>query len=118
MRKLSWWIGLTPLTCAVLFTCGAAAFAEELGWAEKLSQVEGVLSVEEIPLNASAQFFSEKYLVVFEQPLDWEHPEKGVFPQRVEIGLRADAQATVLATNGSPGHELRFPRAGAHRTDL
>ena len=38
--------------------------------------------------------------MVFEQPLDWAHPEKGVFPQRVEIGLKADAQITVMETNG------------------
>ena len=100
MRKISWWNCLTILLCAILFSYGTGAFAEEPGWAERLSQVEGVLSVEPIPLNASAQFFSEKYLVVFEQPLDWDHPEKGVFPQRVEIGLKEDAQTTVLETNG------------------
>lgn len=100
MRKISWWNCLTILLCEILFSYGTGAFAEEPGWAERLSQVEGVLSVEPIPLNASAQFFSEKYLVVFEQPLDWDHPEKGVFPQRVEIGLKEDAQTTVLETNG------------------
>lgn len=117
MRKLSLWIDLTILMCAVAFTHGAVAFAEEPGWAEKLSQAEGVLSVEAIPLNASAQFFSEKYLVVFEQPLDWERPEKGVFPQRVEIGLRTAAQATVLETNGYSLPD-QFPGATGTLADL
>ena len=62
-----------------------AATAEETSWQEKLSQVEGVISVEAIPLDASAQFFEEKYLVTFEQPLDWSDPDAGSFPQRVEI---------------------------------
>ena len=100
MRKHSWLIALTIAMCTVAFTCIAAADAEEPGWAEKLSQVGGVLSVERIPLDASAQFFNEKYLIVIEQPLDWEHPEAGSFLQRVEVGLRANAEVTVMETNG------------------
>ena len=117
MRKHSWLIALTIAMCTVAFTCIAAADAEEPGWAEKLSQVDGVLSVERIPLDASAQFFNEKYLVVFEQPLDWERPEMGVFPQRVEIGLRTAAQATVLETNGYSLPD-QFPGATGTLADL
>ena len=113
MRKLSLCIGLMILMCAVAFTHGAVAFAEEPGWAETLSRAEGVLSVETIPPDASEPFFSEKYLVVFEQPLDWEHPEKGVFPQRVEIGLKAGAALTVMETNG---YSLRDQYPGASGT--
>jgi len=117
VRKVLLWIGLTILMCTIVLSCGAVAFAEETGWADKLSQVEGVLSVEPIPLDASAQFFSEKYLLVFEQPLDWEHPEQGVFSQRVEIGLRADAQTTVLETNGYSLPD-QFPGATGTLADL
>jgi len=48
MRKLSMWIGSTIMMCAILFACGTDALAEETGWAEKLAQAEGVLSVETI----------------------------------------------------------------------
>lgn len=83
-----------------LLAGGAACLAEESSWQEKLSQVEGVISVEPIPLDASAQFFEEKYLVTFEQPLDWSDPDAGSFPQRVEVGLRGDAPYVVLETGG------------------
>ena len=56
--------------------------------------------VEAIPLDPSAWFFEEKYLVIFEQPLDWNDLDAGSFPQRVEIGLRKDAPFAVMETNG------------------
>ena len=99
MRK-HWMTVVWPLIVAVLIACGAACCAEEASWQEKLSQAEGVISVEPIPLDASAQFFEEKYLVTFEQPLDWNDPDAGSFPQRVEIGLRGKAPFTVLETGG------------------
>ena len=83
---------------------------EASGWKEKLLQADGVISVEEIPLADSAQFFNEKYMVVFDQPLDWSNPEAGSFPQRVEIGLRDEAPVTALETNG---YSLRDKYPGA-----
>ena len=91
--------------------------AEDSGWQERLSQVEGVTRVDAIPLDPTAQFFEEKYLVIFEQPLDWNDPDAGSFPQRVEIGLRKDAPLAVLETNG---YTLRdqYPGAREGLTDL
>ena len=77
---------VSVLMC-LLLAAVMAATAEETSWQEKLSQVEGVISVEAIPLDASAQFFEEKYLVTFEQPLDWKNPEAGTFPQWAMIIL-------------------------------
>ena len=91
---------ILSLVLCLLLAAGMAATAEETSWQEKLSQVEGVISVEAIPLDASAQFFEEKYLVTFEQPLDWSDPDAGSFPQRVEIGLRGEAQYVVMETGG------------------
>ena len=91
---------IMSLVLCLLLAAGMAATAEETSWQEKLSQVEGVISVEAIPLDASAQFFEEKYLVTFEQPLDWSDPDAGSFPQRVEIGLRGEAQYVVMETGG------------------
>lgn len=91
---------ILSLVLCLLLAAGMTATAEETSWQEKLSQVEGVISVEAIPLDASAQFFEEKYLVTFEQPLDWSDPDAGSFPQRVEIGLRGEAQYVVMETGG------------------
>ena len=99
MRKLSVWFASMILVGAMMLVFGACC-AEGSDWQDRLSQVEGVTRVEAIPLDPSAQFFEEKYLVVFEQPLDWNDPDAGSFPQRVEIGLRKDAPFAVMETNG------------------
>ena len=66
------------LTIGAIVLVGiAVCCAEEASWQQKLLQAEGVISVEPIPLDASAQFFEEKYLVTFEQPLDWSDPDAG-----------------------------------------
>ena len=66
----------------------------------KLENLDGVIKVEKITLDESATFFSEKYLVTFEQSLDWSNPEKGTFPQRVLLGIREGASVNVLETYG------------------
>lgn len=91
---------LTVLT--LLAICLPACFtaaAETPGWEEKLKTAEGVISVERIDIPMS-ELFTEKYLVTFEQPLDWNDPSNGTFPQRVEVGLREDAEYNILETNG------------------
>ena len=100
MRKQLKWTILPALCCVMIFFGGLAASAEEPGWAERLAQADGVAMVEEIPLDDTTQFFHEKYLVTFEQPLDWNDPEQGSFPQRVVVGLRENAPVNVLGTNG------------------
>ena len=64
----------------------------------QLKAIEGVSDVKEIWKIPNA--FSEKYIVTFEQPLDWSDPSKGTFPQRVEVAFRDSARITVLETQG------------------
>ena len=64
---------IMSLVLCLLLAAGMAATAEETSWQEKLSQAEGVISVEAIPLDASAQFFEEKYLVTFDTNLNLKH---------------------------------------------
>ena len=44
--------------------------------------------------------FPEKYLVIFEQPIDHEDPAKGTFTQRVVVGIVHPDSATVVVTEG------------------
>lgn len=90
-------------TEAVTETTDAAEEHDETGaanWKEKLLSVNGVIGVEEVVQDASEPFFSEKYIVTFEQPLDWSNPENGSFPQRVELGLHDGVGYNVMETNG------------------
>ena len=64
----------------------------------KLKKLDGVISVEKV--DNLSDFYSERYMVVFEQPLDWSDPSKGTFPQRVLLGFRKDASVNVLETYG------------------
>ena len=68
---------------------------------ERLSELDGVISVEEVFLIPLISRFDERYIVTFSQPLDWEHPEKGSFPQRVEVSLKEGAAITGMDTEGS-----------------
>lgn len=78
-------------------------------WKEKLLSVNGVIGVEEVVQDAAEPFFFEKYIVTFEQPLDWSNPENGNFPQRVEIGLHEGVGYNVLETNGYQLFDEYFP---------
>ena len=64
----------------------------------QLMAIEGVVDVQKIKRGYSP--FSEKYMVIFEQPLDWSDPSKGTFPQRVEVAFRKNARITVIETQG------------------
>ena len=93
------------VTLVLMLTLACSAFAEpaevlKTGWEEILSGIDGVIDVEEIPLSETDPLYSEKYLVVFEQLLDWKNPEAGSFPQRVLISLREDAPVNVIGTEG------------------
>lgn len=64
----------------------------------KLKKLDGVISVEEV--NNLSTFTTERYLLTFEQPLDWSDPSKGTFPQRVLLGVQEGASVNVLETYG------------------
>ena len=66
----------------------------------KLLALKGVRSVLSLKLDKTNEYFEKKYIVIFNQPLDWNNPSKGTFPQRVEIGIRKDAKVNAMQTNG------------------
>ncbi|MBP5180058.1 MAG: hypothetical protein J6127_02075 [Clostridiales bacterium] len=88
------------LAGAMLLTGCNALNSRILTIDQQISMIDGVISMSEIVQAEGEQVFDHKYMVTFLQPLDWNDPDAGTFPQRVEIGLREGAQFTVLETNG------------------
>jgi len=70
-------------------------FAGELY--EKLKALPGVVSVEELK---TSDFFVEKYLVIFEQPIEPTVPEAGTFRQRVYVSHKDFKAPVVFITEG------------------
>ncbi len=68
-----------------------------LQFLEKQPQVK---SIEELETN---DFFTEKYKIMVEQPLDHKHPKKGTFLQRVIISNKSVDQPVVFITEGYNG---------------
>ena len=52
------------------FALTEAAEAPRTGWPERLSGLDGVTSVVELPANGKDPLYHTKLLVTFEQPLD------------------------------------------------
>ncbi len=87
LRKLSFVLILSIISISV--------FSGELY--EKLKSLPGVVSVEELK---TTNFFSEKYLIIFEQPLDVSAPEAGTFKQRVYLCHKSYNAPVVYITEG------------------
>ena len=54
--------------------------------------------------------FAEKYLVIFEQPIDHENPGMGTFTQRVYVCAVHPDSATVVVTEGYGAQYAASPR--------
>ena len=67
---------------------------------QRLLELDGVISVEKKWMIPFISKFDERYIVTFSQPLDWAHPEKGSFPQRVEVSLMKDSEIAAMDTEG------------------
>ena len=65
----------------------------------ELSAMDGVSDVKEI-WHVPFSFISEKYVVTYQQPLDWNNPSAGKFPQRVIVNVRKNSKVSVLETDG------------------
>lgn len=65
---------------------------------DELANIDGVTKVERI--TQKVPVFDEKYLVTFEQPIDWDDPSKGTFEQRVEIGYQGRDRVNVFHASG------------------
>ena len=65
----------------------------------QLKSLDGVTDVKTV-FNINMHVYAEKYMVTFEQPLDWNDPSKGTFPQRVEVSINKNPRINVMETNG------------------
>ena len=99
------------ILCVLIFgayvTAGYAA-----GFRERLSELPGVVSVDEIV--QSGEVFAEKYVVWFEQPIDWQSPDIGTFWQRAEIGFMGWDAVNVVNVGGYALRDSRFTRDDRH----
>ena len=75
------------LLILILSILTGTAFSES--FRDKLLSLPDVVSVDEIIQIKSGDKtpFAEKYLVIFEQPLDWNGATSETFTQRIEIGF-------------------------------
>ena len=89
------------LLCAALFAV-LAVTAGELK--ERIEALAGVRAVTELPAGP----FAEKYEVMVEQPLDWQHPQAGTFRQRAILMHVGFDRPTIVITQGyAAGMALR-----------
>ena len=75
------------------------AYCSELS--EALKRLPRVVSVEELKTNS---FFSEKYLIMFEQLIDYDNPKLGTFQQRVFVCHKDFNAPVVFTTEGYGGN--------------
>ena len=95
---------LTFSFLALLLTGLAVAGATELY--DRLIALKGVVSVEELDKG----FFEERYVVMFDQPLDHKNPSKGHFEQRFVVAHAGFDRPTVIVTEGYGGARALNPR--------
>ncbi|MBR3638849.1 MAG: hypothetical protein IKN45_13145, partial [Lachnospiraceae bacterium] len=67
---------------------------------ERIAELEALDGVKEVKEMWSTPQYKEKYMVIFEQPLDWSDPSKGTFPQRVEVLININPRINVMETEG------------------
>ena len=68
--------------------------------------LDGVIEVKEM-WTMPMYPFTEKYMITFEQHLDWSDPSKGTFPQRVEVFINSNPRITVMETEGYCLNDVR-----------
>ncbi|MBR0035292.1 MAG: hypothetical protein IJP54_06420 [Synergistaceae bacterium] len=93
------------MLCALIFGVKVPA-GYAAAFRERLSELPGVVSVDEIV--QSGEVFAEKYVVWFEQPIDWRSPDIGTFLQRAEIGFSGWDAVNVVNVDGYELYEGRF----------
>ena len=100
------------IVLAVMLVCAAVAPAYPASFGERLAELEGVVSVDAIV--QSQDVFTEKYVVWFEQPTDWQNPQRGTFLQRAEIGFQDYETVNVVNVGGYFLDDERFPTDDRH----
>lgn len=74
---------------------------------EKVKSIAKVTDVEKL----ETKVYPEKYVMMFEHPLDYAHPEKGSFKQRVFVGHVGWDRPTVIVTEGYGGEREMNPNS-------
>ncbi len=92
MRKFLFTINVLALSAFVSFF----ANAQEISFADRLASIPQVKEVRAM----ESEFFPEKYVVYFEQPINHNDPSVGTFLQRVFIGNIHPDSATVVVAEG------------------
>lgn len=80
---------------SVFLTLSYSLIASELE--NLLKGLDGVVSVEELP---TTEFFSEKYLIIFEQKVDKDDDDSEVFYQRVFLNHKSFTAPVIFTTEG------------------
>lgn len=98
------YLRFTLIGWVLLWAGTAGVFATELY--DKLIALPGAVSVEELDKG----LFSERYAVMFDQPLDHRHPSKGRFRQQFVVAHAGFDRPTMLVTEGYGGARARGPK--------
>lgn len=86
------------LLIVLLLTAWQVGFPQNLE--ERIKSLPGIISVSKMEPNP---FFSEALIIMVKQPLDYQHPELGTFPQRVILSNLGFEQPVVFITEGYGG---------------
>lgn len=105
------WKRLT-LLCLLFTTVSLAASGADGGRVgQRIAALEGVEETKALPAGE----FAGKYEVMLTQPLDWRHPERGRFLQRVVVMHVGWDRPTVLITQG---YDANFALPEKYRDEL
>ncbi len=83
-----------------------SALAQEVSFAERLAAIPQVKEIRTL----ESDFFPEKYVLYFEQPIDHNDPSVGTFLQRVFVGNIHPDSATVVVAEGYGAYYADRPR--------
>ena len=100
MRKLSF------LVAAIICLSAAVSCTDTRPVSERLASIPQVKKVEVLENSV----FPEKYLLYFEQPVDYEDASKGTFLQRVFVGSVDPDSVNVIVTEGYGAQYAAYPR--------
>lgn len=76
------------------------SFSDDMKFMDKLKLINRVKDIKKITQTTTTPIFSNKVLVTFDMPLDWNNPSIGTFPLRVEIGYYKKDAPTVYQCHG------------------
>ena len=100
MKKRGWILALCMLVIFLGTNVKAKAASSTDEVQGLLEKLDNVISVEQYSNANPYTSFEAVYVVTFEMPLDWEHPEVGTFPQRVFVNYRGQERDTTYKAGG------------------